>query len=156
MNELFAVYEGTPEWAMWAIILSLGVMVLMAFGIAFRGYESKTSFVFFVVVAALSTISATSLIVWDTSLRSANSARASVAYEAREAWVQSHGVNLTKDTMSDLEFPSIYEKPTEDEDYGLAQVTNSDREIITVSLVWEDGEFVLYGTDGEPLERMSD
>ena len=70
--------------------------------------------------------------------------------ETKTAWVESHGLTVQPDTVAKLRFPE--EAPAEDTKYGLAQVTTDEQEVTTVSLVWEDGEFVLYGTDGQPLE----
>lgn len=71
--------------------------------------------------------------------------------DAQKAWVESHGLTAQPDTVQNLRFPT--EVPSSDKEYGLAQVTEN-KQVVTVHLVWEDGEFVLYGTDGEPLERL--
>lgn len=73
------------------------------------------------------------------------------ARTAQTEWVESHGVSLTDDALDDLKFPE--ERPDGDEDYGIAQVIR-DKTIVDVHLVWEDGEFVLYGTNGQPLEAI--
>lgn len=155
MNELFTTYVAAPDWAMWGTGGALGVTVLTSFTLLFRGYKSKVSLAAYIAVMVVGLAASITFIAWNVSVAGGNSDRAGIAYEARADWVESHGVNLTKNTMSDLEFPSIYEKPTEDEDYGLAQVTTANREVTTVTLAWEDGQFVLYGTDGEPLERIT-
>lgn len=155
MNELFATYDSAPDWAMWGALVTLSVMVLTSFALLFRGYKSKVSLAAYIAVMVAGFAASAILISWNVSVAGGNSDRAGVAHEAREDWVESHGVNLTKNTMSDLEFPSLYEKPTEDENYGLAQVTTANREVITVTLAWENSQFVLYGTDGEPLERIT-
>lgn len=72
----------------------------------------------------------------------------------RAAWVESHDVTTQNSTVADLEFPS--EKPDGDTKFGIAQVIADDNSIVNVHLAWEDGEFVLYGTDGQPLERLED
>lgn len=70
----------------------------------------------------------------------------------RTAWVESHGVTTQSSTLTDLEFPN--EKPDEDTKFGVAQVIADDDRIVSVHLAWEDGDFVLYGTDGQPMEVL--
>ena len=70
---------------------------------------------------------------------------------AQNAWVESHGLTAQPDTVQNLRFPT--EVPSSDKEYGLAQLTE-DKQVVTVHLAWENDEFVLYGTDGEPLERL--
>lgn len=74
--------------------------------------------------------------------------------EDRIDWVESHGVTTQSSTLTDLEFPN--DAPDEDTKFGVAQVIADDNSIISVHLAWEDGDFVLYGTDGQPLERLED
>lgn len=74
--------------------------------------------------------------------------------EDRIDWVESHGVTTQSSTIADLEFPNT--APDEDAKSGVAPVIADDDSIVNVHLAWEDGEFVLYGTDGEPLERLED
>lgn len=155
MNELFATYTETPGWVTWGIGASLVTVIALCFVILTRNYKTKAGLVATIAMSLASLVFGIGLMTWDFSVVAENDKRGSVAYEAREDWVQSHGVNLTKDTMSDLEFPGLSEKPTEDEDYGLAQVTTANREVTTVTLAWENSQFVLYGTDGEPLERIT-
>lgn len=70
----------------------------------------------------------------------------------RASWVESHGVHARPSTVTDLEFPG--EKPDDDTKFGVAQVVTDTNNIINISLAWENGEFVLYGTDGQPLEKL--
>lgn len=70
----------------------------------------------------------------------------------RTAWVESHGVTTQSSTITDLEFPK--EAPDEDTKFGVAQVITDDDRIVSVHLAWEDGDFVLYGTDGQPMEVL--
>lgn len=156
MDALFAEYTSTPGWVPWAMLALFTATIVAGFLIIFRNYKRKQGLVALATVLVSSLICSAALLTWQLSVEAGNNKLGDAAYQAREAWVESHGVNLTKSTMSDLEFPSISEKPENDENYGLAQVTNADREVITVTLAWEDGEFVLYGTDGQPLERMAD
>lgn len=72
--------------------------------------------------------------------------------EDRIEWVESHGVTTQSSTITDLEFPA--DAPDEDAKFGVAQVVADDNSIVSVHLAWEDGDFVLYGTDGEPMERL--
>lgn len=74
--------------------------------------------------------------------------------EDRIDWVESHGVTTQSSTIADLEFPA--DAPDGDTKFGVAQVIADDNSIISVHLAWEDGDFVLYGTDGQPLERLED
>lgn len=74
--------------------------------------------------------------------------------ETRAEWVESHGVTTQSSTVTDLEFPK--KAPDKDTQFGVAQVVADDNSIISVHLAWEDDDFVLYGTDGEPLERLAD
>lgn len=74
--------------------------------------------------------------------------------EDRTSWVESHGVTTQDSTLTDLEFPN--ETPDEDTKFGVAQVIADDNSIVSVHLAWEDDDFVLYGTDGVPLERLDD
>lgn len=80
-----------------------------------------------------------------------NSAERQDLRDAQKAWVESHGLTAQPDTVQNLRFPT--EVPSSDKEYGLAQLTE-DKQVVTVHLVWENAEFVLYGTDGEPLERL--
>lgn len=80
-----------------------------------------------------------------------NSAERRDLHDAQKAWVESHGLTAQPDTVRSLRFPA--EVPSSDKEYGLAQLTEN-KQVITVHLVWETDEFVLYGTDGEPLERL--
>lgn len=154
MDALFAEYANTPGWVPWAMLAFFTATVVAGFLIIFRNYKGKRGLVALATVLVSSVLCSVALLTWQLSVEAGNDELGDAAYEAREAWVESHGVNLTKSTMSDLEFPSISEKPEADENYGLAQVTTADREVITVTLAWENNEFVLYGTDGQPLEAI--
>lgn len=72
--------------------------------------------------------------------------------EDRTSWVESHGVTTQSSTITDLEFPD--EEPDEEAKFGVAQVIADDDRIVSVHLAWEDGDFVLYGTDGQPMEVL--
>lgn len=154
MDALFAEYIYPPVWVPWTMLAFLTAAFIAGFLIMFRNYKGKRGLVALATVLVSSLICAGALAVWQYAVYAENREQADAAYEARHTWVESHGVNLTKNTMSDLDFPSISEKPEGDENYGLAQATNADREVITVTLAWEDGKFVLYGTDGQPLEVL--
>lgn len=78
------------------------------------------------------------------------------AVSAQKAWVQSYGISLNEDELVDLEFPS--QMPTENAEYGvtkLSSAANSAESVITVNLSWDNGEFVLYGSDGKDLKKLS-
>lgn len=72
--------------------------------------------------------------------------------EDRISWIESHGVTTQSSTITDLEFPN--EEPDEDAKFGIAQVISDDNSVVSVHLAWENDKFVLYGTDGQPLERL--
>ena len=73
------------------------------------------------------------------------------ASKSQAIWVLSHGVTPDAKGFKDLNFPDV--KPTEDTKFGIAQVVK-DKKIVTIHLAWENDEFVLYGTDGQPLKQI--
>lgn len=74
--------------------------------------------------------------------------------EARHAWVGSYGLTATSEQMKELAFPD--KTPTEERGFGEAFMLAQDDEKVAVRLAWRDDEFVLTGTDGQPLERLAD
>lgn len=80
-------------------------------------------------------------------------ARNEILRENRAAFVEDRGVYIPDSNWADLEFP--IEEPTGDERFGIAQGEYQGR-IVSVLLVWEDGELKLYSTEGDEIEPLSE
>lgn len=142
MDALFPAYDPTLTLIIAGGIIALGVLVAAI--VFLRRDDGITSVVSVLMGMALMmfTFGVTNIIM-DGSKAEART--------AQTEWVESHGVSLTDDALDDLKFPE--DRPDGDEDYGIAQVVR-DKAIVDVHLAWEDEEFVLYGTDGQPLEVL--
>lgn len=74
------------------------------------------------------------------------------AEQNRITWAGTeYGIKLDRNQLSELKFPSS--APTEDQAFGITQVSVG-KKIVTVQLYWENNEFELLGTDGEPLKPL--
>lgn len=143
MDALFPAYDPTLTLIIAGSIIGLGVLVAII--VFLRRDDGITSVV--------SVFAGVILMLFVYGFTQSFLVRGSEA-EARAAqteWVESHGVSLTDDALDDLKFPE--DRPDGDEEYGIAQVVR-DKAIVDVHLAWEDDKFVLYGTDGQPLEVL--
>lgn len=79
------------------------------------------------------------------------SAQFDIIRENRQAFFTDRGVYVPDSEWEDLDFPTY--EPTEDARFGIAQA-ELDGRIVDVRLAWEDGEMVLYRTEGFVLEVL--
>lgn len=167
MNELIPHLEEVPQWA--ATVGGIGFFVFLFSSIALlvsftmgsdisrrknadeRQKSDRNRLVALGVIVAASFVSTIVGSGLSFSAREANQNERDRADQARQEWVESYGVGIKKDTLDELDFPD--EEPTQDTEYGIAEVTQ-EKTIVSVLLVWEDGDFVLYGTDGQPLQEL--
>lgn len=165
MNELIPQLTEYPQWSSVIGTVSFAVFIILALTTVWLsapfadpeakatagGKGARTGYGFVVLATIAALVSTVSFLGHSRSVREANEEKVSQVEQLREKWVESHGVNIKKDTMESLDFPDTM--PKADEEFGIAQVTK-DKAVIDITLAWEDGDFVLYGTNGQPLERM--
>ena len=156
MNELIPQLAEYPQWASIAGSISFVAFVMLGVSIlpTMHGKNRKRAKVASIILALLAVAALVSTFLflgYSKAARDANDEKLAETVQAREEWVESHGVNVKKDTLENLDFPDT--EPKADEEFGIAQVTK-DKAVIDITLAWEDGEFVLYGTDGQPMEVL--
>lgn len=75
------------------------------------------------------------------------------AVQSQKVWVEDHGVSIEYKELGALKFPE--ELPTEDATYGTSLVAQDDSTTVELTLAWENGEFVLYDSEGQRLQRST-
>lgn len=153
--ELFFPLDGNGDalalmcfGALFAFIFAILALVMFS---AAPGYTKPTHFRVAGSLSVVMALGGVAAMVVGHNLSQEVSASFDTIRENREAFFTDRGVYVPESQWENLEFPAY--EPTEDARFGIAQA-ELDGKIVDVRLAWENGEMVLYRTEGVLLEVL--